>query len=489
MANHETIALTPTAPPAPVRRLAKVWISTVLALFLVLVGLGIVMRLNQSALITLNNDFIYSLMTLHGLGMSGTLLASGLVIVWYLLSAREVRPYTTLMWIAYGLSMAGTAGLIVATMIGRFAPGWYVLYPLPFVNPTWPAWASGLAFVSLIVLGVSWLLVQFSLLAAMARRYGFGHLLGWQYFQRNGTPQEIPPIVLITTISLLAGTIATLCGAVFLLLNLAQWGGLASGYDPLLMKNMVFLFGHTIVNITMYLGIAAVYEVLPRFSGRSWPSNKIVVLSWNLALIFVLFAYFHHLYMDFVQPESFQYLGQIASYASSVPATVVTVFGVIGQVLHSGLKWRFIPIAFFLGIVGWVVGGFAAVIDSTIGVNSIFHNTLWVPAHFHTYFLMGYVLIALAMAYGVFYRESENVARTSLVVMLLGGYGFLASFYVGGVFGIPRRYASYSAMQIDALSGLGSKLALLAVVSALVFLAGFVIYLISLALKPSAASD
>ena len=39
------------------------------------------------------------------------------------------------------------------------------------------------------------------------------------------------------------------------------------------------------------------------------------------------------------------------------------------------------------------VGGVAAVIDSTVAVNLVFHNTLWVPAHFHTYYLMGVVFM------------------------------------------------------------------------------------------------
>lgn len=94
-----------------------------------------------------------------------------------------------------------------------------------------------------------------------------------------------------------------------LMLYLAKWLAPALMFDPLLMKNLVFLFGHTLVNITMFLGIAVVYELLPGFSGRPCKTNRIVALSWNLTFMLVLVAFFYHLYMEFVQPLAFQYLG------------------------------------------------------------------------------------------------------------------------------------------------------------------------------------
>lgn len=456
----------------------KLWTGvysiTALLVFVVLVLLGLIMRISQSGIAELRPDYFYAIMTLHGLGMAGVLYTAGFAAVWYLL-ARYVRPNVGLMRFNYVLILLGVVGLIVATLVGRFGPGWYMLYPLPFLA-TWANWSIGVAVISVMLLGVAWLLGQLDLLRAMAARYGLTGMLAWPYFKAGETREELPPIVLIVAISMLAGAVTTIVGAVMLMLYLAQWLAPELQFDALLMKNAVFLFGHTLVNITMYCGVAAVYELLPAYTGRPWKTNSIVALSWNAVLALVLFAFFHHLYMDFVQPVAVQYLGQITSYLSAVPATVVTAFGVMTQVYRSGMRWSFVPLAMVFGVVGWIAGGLAAVVDSTIAVNVFFHNTLWVPAHFHTYFLVGFVLMLFGFVYHLVGSRAESTARLSLWAMLIGGYGFVVAFYLAGIESVPRRYANYSSIDIPAVVSYGQSNALIAVVSVSVFIAGLLMY-------------
>ena len=457
-----------------IRRVTQVWVWTVPVLFLVLVLLGLAMRVSQAGIINPDPRDFYAVMTLHGLGMAGTGFVAGFAGVTYLL-ARYVRVSLVIAWTMYGLTILGVAGLLVACLIGQFGPGWYLLYPLPFLaGGAWPDWAAGLAVLSLIVLGVAWLLGQIDVFRALVTKYGLTNALAWQYLRKESAARvEIPPIVLISAAGcLVPGILTTIDGAVLLMLYLFKWFSPSLTRDALLLKNMVFLWGHTLVNITMYLGLAMVYELLPKYTGRPWKTNAVVAISWNAVLFLVLFAFFHHLYMDFAQPVSLQYIGQVASYLSAVPATVVTVFGVIGQVYRSGMQWRFVPLCFFLGVVGWVIGGFAAVVDSTITVNSAFHNTLWVPAHFHTYFLAGYFL----MLWGFFYEFSgsarEKLAKAGLWLLVAGAYGFLFMFYLGGALGVPRRFAAYSAISIPSLAASSERIALIASAFVVVLIVG-----------------
>ena len=457
-----------------VRLWAGAYSITVLIVFVVLVLLGLVMRLAQSGAVEVRPDYFYAIMTLHGLGMAGVLYTAGYAAVWYLVS-KYVQPSVGLMRFNFVLILLGVVGLIVATLIGRFGPGWYMLYPLPFMI-TWPGWSIGMAVISVMLLGTAWLLGQLDLLRAIVGRYGLSGMLGWQYFRKDQPTQELPPMVLIVAISMIAGAVTTIVGALMLMLYLAQWLAPDLQFDALLMKNAVFLFGHTLVNITMYCGIAVVYELLPDFSGRPWKSNSIVVLSWNAVLLLVLVAFFHHLYMDFAQPVAVQYFGQIASYLSAIPATVVTIFGVMTQVYRSGIRWTFVPLTMILGLMGWIVGGLAAVVDSTIAVNVFFHNTLWVPAHFHTYFLVGFVFILFGFIYHLVGSQAEKIAKLSLGTMMFGGYGFLLMFYMAGLESVPRRFASYVSLRIPSIVESGQTSASVAAVCVAIFVVGLLLY-------------
>jgi cytochrome c oxidase subunit 1 len=75
---------------------------------------------------------------------------------------------------------------------------------------------------------------------------------------------------------------------------------------------------------------------------------------------------------------------------------------------------------------------------------------LWVPAHFHTYFVMGVVLMILGTVFHLVTAlsnlpESLVLTRTIVGTVGIGGYGFLLMFFLAGVAGVPRRYAAYPA--------------------------------------------
>src|SRR5208337_3698297 len=181
-----------------IRSVTLLWAWTIPALFLVLVLLGLMMRFNQAGIINDDPVNFYAVMTLHGLGMAGTAFVAGFAGVTYLL-ARYVRVSLIIAWTMYVLTILGVVGLVIACLIGKFGPGWYLLYPLPFLaNGAWPDWALGLAVLSLIVLGVAWLLGQIDLFRALVARYGLTNALAWQYLGKESAGRvEIPPIVLI----------------------------------------------------------------------------------------------------------------------------------------------------------------------------------------------------------------------------------------------------------------------------------------------------
>lgn len=461
------------------RKITAIWIITILTLFVVGIVLGIIMRLNQAGTIVQSPVTFYVNMTTHGLTMIGIWFVAGMAAINYLMD-RYVKTSYTVNVIALVLTVIGVLMLWTSTFIGKFHAAWTFLYPLPF-KVMWAQWATPLFLISLTVLGVGWLIWSLSLMTQILKKYTISQAFAWQHLKKN-PKVETPPFILISMITLV-GIIACLIAAVILIvLFFAEYfSNGAFVNDALLMKNLTYFFGHTIANEMLYLGLAVIYELFSEVSGRpKWKTTWYVSLAWNFTLVFILTAFFHHLYMDFVQPEGLQIVGQLASYLASLPAAGVTVFSVFIAVYRTKIKWSLTNLLFFIGVAGWVIGGLGAVIDATISNNVVLHNTLWVPAHFHTYNAMGNVLFSIGFFYWFSTQftkktDSKIFTKLTLTILLIGGIGFLLAFYIAGADSIPRRYSNYPAEL-----SVGAPLALWGAIFATIYLIAILIFFLNI---------
>ena len=209
-------------------------------------------------------------------------------------------------------------------------------------------------FAALAIMGVGWTLWAGDMLWAIARRYRLSDALGWQYLRGGGAP-EVPPIIIISTVSFI-GVLAGLVAAVVLLVLVAA-EQLSSGFtnDALLIKNLTFYFGHMLVNITM-LGVGMVYEIMPATDGRGRATRSSPRRGTGAAAGHV--AYLHHLHG--LHPQWLQVISQL-SLSHPVPAAVVTIFSTLVLVHGADMRWK-LPSSDVSGVMGWAIGGVAAVI-------------------------------------------------------------------------------------------------------------------------------
>ncbi|HVC21361.1 MAG TPA: cbb3-type cytochrome c oxidase subunit I [Vicinamibacterales bacterium] len=434
------------------RRVTFVWMALAGLLFLAFALDGEFLRLYQSRLLffTMRPELFYAVLTLHGVGMVGLWLDTALAAASYLL-ARYIRPPVWASWLALAGTLVALALLVVTTTEWLFGAGWYFLYPLPFESQgTWSAAATAAFFVAMAILCGVWLLWSLATIAAILKRYPLRVALGWRHLSGRAGSQgpDVPPLVLIALVALIPAVAGFVDAFAVFAFYVIQWRVKDFVANALLMKNLTFFFIQMTAYATMYLGVGIVYELLPAFAGRPWKMNRLIVLAWNAALVLVLFSYLNHLYMDYAQPQALQVTGQVVSYFSAVPAAVVSIFDGLLLVYGARMRWTVASALMFLGLMGWAIGGVGAVIDSTISVNSVLHNTLWVPAHFHTYYVMGVVLMLLGFASHLGVELSgipdSRLARFLIVPLLLvGGYGFVLTLFWAGAHSIPRRYAVY----------------------------------------------
>lgn len=415
---------------------------------LVLLGItlivGVIARTEQGGFISFGPDVFYAFMTLHSVGAIAATMTGMIAMMWYAL-----RKYLNLSMVAmkvmFGLVLVAVVGVLAATLVGRYGTGWTFLYPLAFKSAgAWESWAAGTFLISLLIVGVAMIISWGDVVIKAASTYGFSSAMGWRLISGADTAETAPPpVVIISTITSLCGLISLVAGATAIILQLIHWVNSDFYIDPLLIKNLIYFFGHIVMNMSMYMAAAVVYEILPHYAGRPWKSNKIVAISWNSAFIAVTLAYWHHLLQDFAQPLPFQILGVAGSYMAAFPSTAVTIIGALILVYRSGIKWTATPLYMYLGLMAWAIGGFAAVIDG--GFNASFHNTMFVPGHFHLYLLGGVAFIFVGTLYHIIGERGgfQDLVKDKFMLWtwFIGAYGVVATFMVSGIFGTPRRYA------------------------------------------------
>jgi cytochrome c oxidase subunit 1 len=480
------------------RRMAVLWLVTGGTLLVVLALLGLLLRLTQ-ALGVLPDQWFYAVLTLHGTGMVAVALMSLAVVLRYLV-ADQLPIVHKVNVINYVLTVVAAALVLIATLIGHFGTGWTFLYPLPDHPGPVPGWSANWAYLFLVavaLVAVAFALWSLEILYAGVRRFGNpGRMFGADILtgrSKPGDPNTTSPSIIAAGVMAIGGIMTVIPGAIVIVLMIINNIDRNFVFNALVAKELIFFAGHMLVNFDIYLGAGIAYAVLPHYVKRPWKASKVVVFAWWLTAVLIILPYFHHLYMDFAQPAGLAILGNIGSYASGIPTAVVTVFSGVLLVYRSGMTWRPAPMFIFAAFAGWIIGGTGALIDSTPAVNEYFHNTLWVPAHFHTYMALGAVMFLLG---GVYHATpeltgqelSDRIGTVAARCILIGGWIVVLAFFASGAMSIPRRYAFVQVPIFQQMATVGLIGAIIVAIGALLILGDlFRVYLPGIALRPAPA--
>lgn len=433
----------------PLVRRGVIWYLMTTSLVLILMmAFGVIMLLNQGNLINITPEWFYKIMTAHGIGMVGVAALGGTAIMWYFLS-KYLKINPVIFLINFTCSIIGVILILIAIFAYDFSDAWTFLYPLPFQSTKAYGVLGALLFLfGVLILGVGYLIMYFYLAGRLIKEYGgLGKSLGWDYIFRGKKGYGPPPAVVATTMVIITNSTAIIAGAIVIIGSILNIINPAITMDPMLAKHLTYAFGHIFCNATIYMAVIAVYEVLAKYTSRPWKSNKAFLIAWNASTLFTLMIYTHHLLMDFAVPTWMLIIGQVFSYANGLPVMVVTAYGALMIVYRSGIKWDFASSLLFLSMFGWVAGAIPAIIDATIVVNHVMHNTKWVPGHFHTYMGMG--VIAMILGFMYYFNKTEGSMKHSRIdtfsISLFFTFfvGIVGSFLYAGSISVPRRWAEH----------------------------------------------
>ncbi|KAA0911588.1 cbb3-type cytochrome c oxidase subunit I [Pusillimonas sp. ANT_WB101] len=466
--------------PRGERIVFNLYMVTALVLFVLMMLLGLTMRSMQAQWLGDQPVLFYQILTMHGAGMVGTMSLGTLAVMWFFLR-KYVRLHVWAFTANYVLFMLGALAIIAAVFAGGYAGAWTFLYPLPVKSMgIWSIHAAALFMVGYLLIGVGMLLFYMDAAAAIIRTYGnLGKGLGLQWLFRGEINPDHPKAVVAGTMVIIANSLGILAGAVVLVMSLVNAYFPEMALNALLAKNLIYWFGHMVINATIYMGVIAVYELLGRYSGKPYKITRPFLWSWAVSTVFVIVVFPHHLLMDYAQPRWLAVMGQVVSFGAGFPVFLVTAYGVLTNIYRSNIQWQMPSRLMVLAVFGWAAGIVPAIIDGTISVNLVMHNTQWVPGHFHFYLLLGVLPMILALLFHVIGNRAhkvndEGMDKVSLTVYALGAMAFALAFLNAGHMSVPRRFATHIAQWVP--NDQFGAIAALFVILAMLWFAGRIIF-------------
>ncbi len=430
--------------------------------------LGIIQALHRTNVFrgVIDSVDYYSVLTGHGvlLALFFTIFFLTGIFTWGTSRSlgRELpSPRFSLAWFLLMLSGAVmTSTAIFGGLVGQIPFSADVLYTFYAPLQAHPLFYAGLA---------AWLVGTWLAGADWIRTY---------YHWRQDNPDErIPLQMFMIMTTMLMWYIATLGVAVEVLVFLLPLSlGLIESVDPLLTRTLFWYFGHPVVYFWLMPAYFAWYTILPKLSGGRLFSDPLARVVFILFLLLSTPVGFHHQYADPGVPEGFKFIAMTNTMFLLLPS-FLTAFTVVAS-MEYGARQRGGS-----GYLGWLkalpwgnpafagcalagmmfaAGGFSGIINAGMNINSLIHNTLWVPGHFHLTVGTASALTMMAISYWLYPQitgkrlQFYGVAQIQPYVWFIGMGLMSNAMHRAGLAGVPRRTAEPQYTQFEFAPVLGS---------------------------------
>ncbi|MGD2073610.1 MAG: cbb3-type cytochrome c oxidase subunit I [Gammaproteobacteria bacterium] len=422
--------------------LAHMWFAVLT--FLLAAALGLYQVLERAELIPTWAEGYYTSLTGHGVIMAYVLTIFFIVGFGYFTAATSLERR---IW-APGLAWAGWVTMVVGVLLVIYALVTFqstVLYT--FYPPLTAHWTFYVGAALLLVGSLAWIAIMLVMLVQWKR-------------DNPGQPVPLPMFGTAANAILWAWTlVGVVLEVVFQLIPLSL--GLAEDVDVGLARTLFSWTLHPIVYFWLFPAYIAMYSILPRAAGGRLFSDELGRVVFIMLLVFSLPIGFHHLYADPFQAAGWKLLHAFGTFMVAIP-TLLTGFTIIASMEIAGrlrggrglfgwirtLDWKEpVVLGAALALLMLTLGGFGGMINASYGMNSMVHNTMWVPAHFHLIFAGTTIIMYFAIAYHLWPKltgrqlGTRSAAVTQLWLWFVGIVVLTVPWHVVGLLWMPRRTA------------------------------------------------
>ncbi|MBK9272308.1 MAG: cbb3-type cytochrome c oxidase subunit I [Saprospiraceae bacterium] len=420
--------------------------------------------INDAGMGSLDPEFYYALVTMHGTiivffvltaGLSGTF--SNLLIPLQLGARDMASPFLNMLsyWFFFLSSVVMFYSLFLST--GPFSGGWTAYPPLSALPQASIGSGAGMTLwlVSLALFVVSVLLGGMNYITTVLNLRTKGMSL-WRM------PLTIWAFLVTAILALLSFPV--LFSGFLLLIFDRSLGtsfyisdifinGMALdriGGSPILYQHIFWFLGHPEVYIIILPAMGLVSEVLSVHARKPIFGYRAMVYS-ILAIAFLSFiVWAHHMFMSGVNPFISNFF-VVFTLIIAVPSAV-KVFNWISTLYGGNIRLN-TPMLFCIGFVSmFISGGLTGIFLGNSAIDIQQHDTYFVVAHFHI--VMG-VAAFFGMFAGVYHWfpkmfgrfMNETLGKVHFWITMIGAYAVFGPMHFLGMAGVPRRYYRFDSFE------------------------------------------
>jgi len=349
---------------------------------------------------------------------------------------------TKVAWLSFWLMIVGTLATAAAILSGTSSV-LYTFYPPLRAHP---AFYIGL---TLVVVGswiafVNWLPVYFA-------------------WKRAHPGEKVPLAVVGVFAAFIVWIIATIPVAIEIIFLLIPWSlGWVATVNVPLARMLFWFFGHPLVYFWLLPTYVMYYTMLPKISGGKLFSDFAGRLTFMWLILYSAPVGIHHQFTEPGISSTWKFVHAFFTMLVAVPsfatAFVMAASMELGARANGGRGligwWKKLPYLdtqrwlfgyFFCGLFIFIFGGVTGVINASYNLDTVVHNTSWLPAHFHQTVagpvFLSYIGMTLFLAAKLTGKKIKCPRLNVWVpyIWTLGIMFFSTGLFIGGAGGEPRR--------------------------------------------------
>jgi cytochrome c oxidase subunit I len=425
------------------KRIALLYLFPTMALFLVGVTIGVLMRIEQLTMgPTIMQPQTYNAMfTLHGVIMIFLFVIPGVPAVFgnfflpIIIGAKDVS-FPRLNLLSWYFFIGGAILAVTSLFTGGGPPdtGWSFYAPYSIRTGT----NVSLAVFAAFILGFSSILTGVNFVTTVHRMRAPG--MNW-----NRLPLFAWSLYATAWVQIIATPIIGITLALIIVERVFGIGVFdpTKGGDPVLYQHLFWIYSHPAVYIMILPAMGVISEVIPTFAHRTIFGYRFIAYSSIAIAALGSLVWAHHMFTSGMG-EFANVVFSLLTFLVAIPSAI-KVFNWVST-LYKGSIALEPPMLYALSFVFlFCIGGLTGVMQGALAVNVHVHDTYFIVGHFH-YVMFGGTAFGFFSAllywfpkmFGKMYNR--RVATLSWFPFFIGFNILYFTMLVLGWEGMPRRY-------------------------------------------------